>query len=108
MEDKNESVSKTLEYAYDDWCIAQLAKKLERTDIYNEFIKRTDNWKNVFDPSIGFMRQRLSDGTFRKIFDVLETDGKGFIEGNYWNLILYVPHDPVSLIKVMGGQKKFI
>lgn len=102
------SVSTTLEYAYDDWCIAQLAKKLGRTEVYNEFIKRSGNWKNVFDPAIGFMRPRLNDGTFRKNFDVLETDGQGFIEGNAWNYSLYVPHDPAALIKTLGGDKKFI
>jgi predicted alpha-1,2-mannosidase len=102
------SVSTTLEYAYDDWCIAQLAKKLGRTEVYNEFIKRSGNWKNVFDPAIGFMRPRLNDGTFRKNFDVLETDGQGFIEGNAWNYSLYVPHDPAALIKMLGGDKKFI
>lgn len=107
--DKNRtSVSNTLEYAYDDWCIAQLAEKIGRTEIYNEFIKRSQNWENVYDPSIGFMRPRLSDGTFRKNFDVLETDGQGFIEGNAWNYSLYVPHDPAALIKIMGGEKKFI
>ena len=107
--DKNRtSVSNTLEYAYDDWCIAQLAKKIGRTEIYNEFNKRSQNWKNVYDSSIGFMRPRLNDGTFRKDFDVLETDGQGFIEGNAWNYSLYVPHDPAALIKTMGGDKKFI
>jgi len=54
------------------------------------------------------MRPRLNDGTFRKDFDVLETDGQGFIEGNAWNYSLYVPHDPAALIKTMGGDKKFI
>lgn len=102
------SVSNTLEYAYDDWCIAQLAKKLGRTEIYDQYIKRSQNWRNVWDPSIGFMRPRLEDGTFRKNFDVLETDGQGFIEGNAWNYSLYVPHDPEGLIKLMGGEKRFI
>lgn len=102
------SVSTTLEYAYDDWCIAQLAQKLGRTDVYNDFIKRSANWRNVYDASIGFMRPRLNDGSFRKNFDVLETDGQGFIEGNAWNYSLYVPHDPAALIKLMGGEKKFI
>ena len=60
-EDKNSSsVSKTLEYAYDDWAIAQMAKKLNRTEIYNEFIKRSENWKNVYDASVGFMRPKMS------------------------------------------------
>lgn len=101
------SVSNTLEYAYDDWCIAQLAKKLNREDVYQEFIKRSGNWKNNFDPSIGFMRPRMADGSFKKEFDVLSTHGQGFIEGNSWNYSFFVPHDPMSLMAQMGGKKKF-
>ena len=107
-ENNRTSVSNTLEYAYDDWCIAQLAQKLGRTNVYNEFLKRSTHWKNVYDASIGFMRPRLADGSFRKNFDVLETEGQGFIEGNTWNYSLYVPHNPAELIKTMGGEKKFI
>ncbi len=107
-EDKNSSsVSKTLEYAYDDWCIAQAAKKLNRTDIYAEFIKRSENWRNVYDASTGFMRPKMSDGKFREKFDVLSTHDQGFIEGNAWNYSLYVPHDPDEMIKLMGGKAKF-
>jgi predicted alpha-1,2-mannosidase len=107
-EDKNSSsVSKTLEYAYDDWCIAQVAKKLGRNDLYNEFIKRSENYRNVFDASTGFMRPRLSDGSFRKEFDVLSTHGQGYIEGNAWNYSLYVPQYPAEMIAMMGGKKQF-
>jgi predicted alpha-1,2-mannosidase len=102
------SVSTTLEFAYDDWCIAQLAKKLKRNDIYEEFIKRSANWRNVYDVSTGYMRPKLSDGSFRKDFDVLSTHNQGFIEGNAWNFSLYVPHDPIGLINVMGGNDRFI
>ena len=101
------SVSTTLEYAYDDWCIAQLAKKLNNQSIYDEFIKRSENWRNVYDKSIGFMRPRLENGSFKKEFDVLKTDGQGFIEGNAWNFSLYVPHNPSAMIELMGGKKKF-
>jgi predicted alpha-1,2-mannosidase len=101
------SVSMTLEYAYDDWAIAQLAKKLGKNDLYDEFIKRSQSWRNVFDASIGYTRPKMADGAFRKDFDVLSTHGQGFIEGNAWNYSLYVPHDPQALIKVMGGSKKF-
>jgi predicted alpha-1,2-mannosidase len=108
-EDKNSSsVSKTLEYAYDDWCIAQMAKKLDRPAIYEEFMKRSQNWKNVYDASTGYMRPKLSDGKFRKEFDVLSTHGQGFIEGNAWNYSLYVPHDPEQMIAAMGGKKRFV
>ncbi|WP_298715053.1 GH92 family glycosyl hydrolase [uncultured Chitinophaga sp.] len=107
-EDKNSSsVSKTLEYAYDDWCIAQVAKKLGRNDLYAEFSKRAENYRNVYDASTGFMRPRMSDGTFRKEFDVLSTHGQGYIEGNAWNYSLYVPHAPAEMIGLMGGKKQF-
>ncbi len=107
-EDKNSSsVSKTLEYAYDDWCIAQMAKRLNRKDVYAEFMKRSENYKNVFDASCGYMRPRMSNGTFKTDFDVLNTDEPGFIEGNAWNYSLYVPHDPAGLIALMGGEKRF-
>jgi len=107
-EDKNgSSVSKTLEYAYDDWAIAQAAKKLGKTEIYNEFIERSKNYKNVYDEKTGFMRPKLNDGTFKKEFDPLDTHGQGFIEGNSWNYSLYVPQDPAEMIKMMGGNEKF-
>ncbi|MDI3527137.1 MAG: hypothetical protein PWR03_1320 [Tenuifilum sp.] len=107
-EDKSSSsVSKTLEYAYDDWCIAQLAKKLNRMDVYKEFSKRSLNFQNVFDSSIQFMRPRLSDGSFKTNFDVLSTHGQGFIEGNSWNYSLYVPHNPEALVSMHGGKKQF-
>ncbi|MCW3462938.1 GH92 family glycosyl hydrolase [Chitinophaga nivalis] len=101
------SVSKTLEYAYDDWCIAQIAQKIGRTDIYTEFIKRAGYYRNVFDARSGFMRPRLSDGTFKASFDALQTHDQGFIEGNAWNYSLYVPHDPTEMITMMGGKKQF-
>ena len=107
-EDKNgASVSKTLEYAYDDWAIAQAAKKLGKDDIYQEFIKRAENYKNVYDAKTGFMRPKLSDGTFKKDFDELNTHGQGFIEGNSWNYSLYVPHEPAKMIEMMGGKEQF-
>ncbi|MFP7657113.1 GH92 family glycosyl hydrolase [Chryseobacterium proteolyticum] len=101
------SVSNTLEYAYDDWAIAQLAKHLGETEIYNQFITRSENWKNNFDKSIGFMRPRLADGSFKKDFDILSTHGQGFIEGNSWNYSFFVPQNPDELITIMGGKKKF-
>ncbi len=107
-ENSENSVSTTLEYAYDDWCIAQLAKKVGDKKHYNEFIKRSQNYKNVYDPSIGYMRPKNKEGVFRKNFDPLETSGEGFIEGNAWNYSLYVPHDPVGMIQMEGGDKPFI
>lgn len=107
-EKSGSSVSMTLEYAYDDWCIAQMAKRLNRMDVYDEFMKRSQNWRNTFDPSIGYTRPKSTAGVFKKDFDVLSTHGQGFIEGNAWNYSLYVPQDPDALIAIMGGKKKFI
>jgi len=102
------SVSSTLEYAYDDWAIAQMAKKLGRTDVYDTFIKRSQNYRNVYDTKSGFMHPRMADGTFRKKFDPFTTINQGFIEGNAWNYTLYVPHDVPGLIGLMGGEKRFV
>ena len=101
------SVSNTLEYAYDDWCIAQIAKKLNKTEIYDEFIKRSQNWKNNFNINTGFMQPKMADGTFKKEFDPLSTEGQGFIEGNSWNYSFFAPQDPEALKTSMGGEKAF-
>lgn len=101
------SVSKTLEYAYDDWCIAQTAKALGDEAVLSEYEKRSMNYINVFDRSTGFMRPQLSDGTFKAGFDPLDTHAQGFIEGNSWNYSLYVPHDPAGLIALNGGKQQF-
>ncbi|WP_443939004.1 GH92 family glycosyl hydrolase [Pedobacter sp. MW01-1-1] len=101
------SVSNTLEYAYDDWAIAQMAKKLNRMDVYEKFIKRSENWKNNFDKASGFMRPKLANGTFKEKFDSKDTEGQGFIEGNSWNYSFFVPHNPTALISEMGGKELF-
>ena len=101
------SVSNTLEYAYDDWCIAQLANKLNRKDVYTEFMKRSNNWQNNFNSVTGFMQPKLANGTFKPNFDALSTNGQGFIEGNSWNYSFFVPQDPKELVAKMGGSKNF-
>jgi len=107
-EDKSgASVSKTLEYAYDDWCIARIAGKLSKKDIAAAYGHRAENYKNVWDAKSGFMRARLSDGTFIKDFDPLDTGQAGYIEGNAWNYSLYVPQDPAALVVMNGGAAKF-
>ena len=107
-EDKNgSSVSKTLEYAYDDWAIAQIAQKTDAKQVFDEFMRRSENYRNVFDPVSGFMRPKMSDGTFRKDFDPLNTHGQGFIEGNAWNYGLYIPHNTNQMVEMMGGKKRF-
>lgn len=100
------SVSKTLEYAYDDWCIAQIARKLGNTETDSTFSQRAGFYRNVYDPVIGFMRPKLADGSFRKEFDPMDTHGQGFIEGNAWNYGLYVPQDLPAMIGMMGGKKR--
>ncbi|OFX85798.1 MAG: sugar hydrolase [Bacteroidetes bacterium GWF2_33_16] len=108
-EDKSSSsVSKTLEYAYDDWCIAQIANKAEDKVSYEKFIKRSQSFESVYDSSIGFMRPKLSDGSWKSEFNSLSTHGQGFIEGNAWNYSLYVPHQPDQMIKMMGGKDRFV
>lgn len=105
-ENNANSVSSTLEYAYDDWCIAQLAEKLGKQDIAATYKKRAENWRNVYDAKSGYMRPRKLNGTFQKEFDPLSTHGQGFIEGNAWNFTLFVPHAPLALISLKGGNKK--
>ncbi len=107
-DDKSHSaVSKTLEYAYNDWCIAQIAKKVGVSEIENTFLERANYYQNVFDPTIGFMRPKLTDGSFRQDFDPMDTHGQGFIEGNAWNYGLYVPQDLEKMIELMGGKDQF-
>jgi len=107
-EDKSSSsVSKTLEFAYDDWCIAQIAKKAGEESVYEDYIKRSKNYKNVYDAEIGYMRPKLSNGKWRKDFDPMNTHGQGFIEGNAWNYGLYVPHEIDNMISMMGGKDDF-
>ena len=102
------AASTTLEYAYDDWTIyrtALLAGDDQLADLYK---KRANNYRNVFDTSVGFARPRYSNGEFRKEFDAMQTYGEGFIEGNSWNFSFHVPHDVAGLIRLMGGEKKFV
>lgn len=107
-EDKSSSsVSKTLEYTFDDWCIAQIAKKAGNEEVYNTYINRSKNYKNVYDSKIGYMRPKLSNGIWRKEFDPIDTHGQGFIEGNALNYGLYVPHEIDNMIELMGGKDKF-
>ena len=101
------SISNTLEYAYDDWCIAQLAKKLNRQDVYDTFMKRSNNWQNNFNPVNQFMQAKMADGSFTADFNPLATHDQGFIEGNSWNYSFFVPHNPMELVEKMGGKDKF-
>ena len=101
------SVSKTLEYAYNDWCIFQMAQKVGNKKLEERFNNRSKYYSNVYDPKIGFMRPKLSNGKFRKDFDPMDTHGQGFIEGNAWNYGLYVPQNINGMINMMGGKERF-
>lgn len=100
--------SMTLEYAYDDWVIYAQAKRQGKTELSDVYRKRAENYRNVFDPAIGFARARRSDGSWKEDFNLYDTHGQGFIEGNSWNYSMYVPHDPEGLIDLMGGDKEFV
>jgi predicted alpha-1,2-mannosidase len=102
------SASKTLEYAYDDWCIARVAEKKGMRGLAGIYNRRARSFEQIYDPSTGFMRPKLSDGSWQQNFDPLKTEGQGFIEGNAWNYSLYVPHDPAKLIEWAGGNKAFV
>lgn len=106
---ENESVSKTLEYAYDDWCIAQVAKKLGREDDATRFGAWSQYYRELFDADLGFMRGRNLDGSFRTPFNPRFSTLKQheYTEGNAWQYSWYVPHDVEGLIGLHGGKKSF-
>jgi len=104
----NENTARTLEYAYDDWCIYQLAKALNRPKKEIElFAKRAMNYRNVFDKKSKLMRGRNENGQFQSPFSPLKW-GDAFTEGNSWHYSWSVFHDPQGLIDLMGGKKMFI
>lgn len=105
MDDEHESVSKTLEYAYDDWCIAQMAQILNKKEDYQYFMKRSQNWKNIFDWETSFMRPKKNGG-WDKPFDPREVNNN-FTEGNSWQYSFFVPQDIEGLIQAHGGPEKF-
>ncbi|MFZ4105278.1 GH92 family glycosyl hydrolase [Flavobacterium sp.] len=105
MDDDSESVSKTLEYAYDDWCIAQMASILDKKEDYDYFMKRSQSWKNVFDWNTGFMRPKKNGG-WDKPFDPKEINNN-FTEGNSWQYSFFVPQDIPGMIAAYGGNEKF-
>ncbi|MGE5679264.1 MAG: GH92 family glycosyl hydrolase, partial [Bacillota bacterium] len=102
------SASVTLEYAYDDYTIAQFAKAMNKPEIEKQFLSRAMNYRNIFDKSSGFMRPKDSSGKWKIPFDPLQTEGEGFIEGNAWNYSLYVPQDINGFIQLTGGEDKII
>lgn len=105
MDDEHESVSKTLEYAYDDWCIAQMAQILNKKEDYDYFMKRSQSWKNVFDWNTGFMRPKKNGG-WDNPFDAREINNN-YTEGNSWQYSFFVPQDIPGMIEAYGGNDKF-
>ncbi len=105
------SVTKTLEYAYDDWCIAQVAKKLNKQTDYEKFIKRAYNYKALFDTNTLFMRGKDSKGNWAEPFDPYYSE-HGFegmyIEGTAWQHSWFVPHDVKGLIQLFGSDSAFV
>jgi predicted alpha-1,2-mannosidase len=106
------SVTVTIEYAYDDWCIAQVAKKLGKEDDYKTFMLRSESWKKLFDPASGFIRAKNSDGNWVVQFDpyLSEHDDKKamYTEGNAWQHSFFVPHDVKGLANAHGGNDLLI
>ena len=104
----NESVARTLEYAYDDWCIYQLGKSLGKSEKeLKPFRLRAMNYKNVYDAETHLMRGRNEDGSFQSPFSPLKW-GDAFTEGNAWHYTWSVFHDPEGLIRLMGGKEVFV
>lgn len=107
-----ESVSRTLEATYDDWCAARLARALNKKDDYKYFMKRSGFYKNLFDAETGFMRGKDSNGHWREPFDPVKIEnawsGPGdFTEANSWQYTWHVQHDVEGLMELMGGMESF-
>ena len=106
---ENESVSKTLEYAYDYWCVAQMAKALNKEDDYLLFIGYSRYYTHIFDPATGFMRGKSATGLWKEPFSPLYSKHRDdeYTEGNAWQYSWFVPHDVEGLIQLHGGPEAF-
>ncbi len=105
----DEAVSKTMEYAFDDWTIARMAAAMGNTAVAATFEKRSASWRNNFNATDGFVEPRLENGAYRKPFDPAKAGvGSGFTEGNAWQYSWYQPHDEQGLIELLGGRDKLI
>ncbi len=107
---ENESVAKTMEYSIDDWCISQMASDMGREDLASRFLKRSRNYRNLFDTTILFVRGRMSDGSWRPDYDPLYSHHtrSDFTEGNGWQYSWLAPHDVDGLISLFGGREIFL
>lgn len=106
---ENESVSKALEYAYDDWCIAMMASSLGKSADYENFLERSTRYRKYFDKSTGFMRGRNVDGSWKTPFNPKFSNHRRdeYVEGNAWQWSWFVPHDIDGLIALHGGKELF-
>ena len=104
---KRESVSCTLEYAYDDWAIARMAQAMGRDDVFGEYARRALNYVNVFDGSTCFFRGRQSDGNWSAPFEEFAT-GRDYTEATPWHYRFFVPHDVNGLIQLFGSREAFV
>ncbi len=103
----SESVSKTLLYSFDDWCIAQIAKALGKKDDYQTYSKRAQNFKNIFNKKTGFMQPKLANGQWKTPFDPY-SETRDYTEADPWQDIWYAPQNVPNLIKLMGDRQKFV
>ncbi|MDO4782293.1 MAG: GH92 family glycosyl hydrolase [Capnocytophaga felis] len=107
----DESVTISLEYAYDDWCVAQMAKALGKTEDYEFFMKRSEAYKHLLDTETGFMRGKSVAGKWREPFDPKHSNHReatDYTEGNAWQHSWFVPHNPQGFIDTFGGKEKFV
>lgn len=105
---KQEQVSRTLEYAYDDFVLSEYAKSNDKKEAYHKLKKRASNWKNVFDESVGYVRGKHADGSWFEPFDPNETRTPYITEGTPFQYTWYVPHDAYGLMDLMGGSQRYI
>ena len=103
--DRNQSVSRTLEFAYNDWCIAEMARLMGKSDDAALFAKRAQNYRNVFDPSVGFARGKSAEGKWTTPFDPRQLVWADYTEATSWNYTWFVLHDVPGLIRLIGGDK---
>ena len=100
------SVSATLDYAYDDWCVAQMARLLNHPDDAKTLMARSQNFRKLWDPSVGFMRGKNADGTWVEPFDEFAWGGP-YVESGPWQASWFVPHDPAGQTSLLGGRESF-
>ncbi|RYG95842.1 MAG: glycoside hydrolase family 92 protein, partial [Alphaproteobacteria bacterium] len=100
------SVSETLDFAYDDFCVSQVAAALGKTEDAARYSKRALNYRNIYDPSVGFMRAKEENGTWRANFNQYEWGGP-YVEGGPWQSTWAVQQDPAGMIDLFGGRQKF-